>query len=43
MKEKKSRKDSVTYVVSSNFGGKEAEINQLMIVLKQLIKSRENV
>lgn len=41
MTEKKARKDSTNYVVTSNFGGSETEIKQLLVVLKQIIKSRE--
>ncbi len=43
MTEKKARKDSTNYVVTSNFGGSEIQIKQLLVVLKQIIKSRETL
>ena len=43
MTEKKARKDPTNYVVTSNFGGSETEIKQLLVVLKQIIKSRETL
>ena len=42
MPETKIRKGKTTYIVSSNFEGTHSEISQLLVVLKQLIKSREN-
>ncbi|MDR0299971.1 MAG: hypothetical protein LBI13_07860 [Streptococcaceae bacterium] len=38
---KRIRKDQTHYLVSSNFGGSKAEIRQLLVVLEQVIKSRE--